>query len=87
MLTALSMAISTIVLPLQVFLKGRQEVLHHASKDEGVLTKWLDKLADALKRLSGKAFEALLAIVESIVGAILSFLGNTVRFVAELHGL
>ena len=79
MLTALSMAISTIVLPLQVFLKGRQEVLHH----EGALKKWLDRLADALKRLAGKAFEALPAIVVSVVGAILSFLGKTVGFVAE----
>ena len=26
------------------------------SKDEGVLKKWLDRLADALKRLSGKRF-------------------------------
>ena len=49
------------------------------SKDEG----WLDRLADALKRLTGKAAEALPAIVGSVVGAILSFLGKTVRFVAE----
>ena len=32
-------------------------------KDEVVLKKWLDSLADALKRLAGKAVEALPAIV------------------------
>ena len=36
-----------------------------------------------LKRLPGKTFEALPAIVGSAVGAILSFLGKTVGFVAE----
>ena len=30
-----------------------------ASKDKGTLKKWLDSLADALKRLAGKAVEAL----------------------------
>ena len=53
------------------------------SKDEGVLKKWLDRLADALKRLAGKAVEALPAIVGSAFGAILSFLGKAVGFVAE----
>ena len=42
-------------------------------KDEGVLNKWLNRLADALKRLAGKAVEALPAIVGSVVDAILSF--------------
>ena len=32
-------------------------------KVEGILKKWLDRLADALKRLAGKAVEALSAIV------------------------
>ena len=50
---------------------------------EGVLKKWLDSLPNALKRLAGKAAEALPAIAESVVGAILSFLGNGVGFVAE----
>ena len=27
-------------------------------KDEGILKKWLDRLADALKRFAGKAVEA-----------------------------
>ena len=35
-----------------------------------------------LKRLAGKAVEALPAIVGSVVGAILSFLGKAVGFVA-----
>ena len=52
------------------------------SKDEGVLKKWLNRLADVLKRLAEKAVEALL-IVGSVVGTILSFLGKAVGFVAE----
>ena len=47
------------------------------------MKKWLDRLADALKRLAGKSVEALPAIVGSVVGAILSFLGKAVGFVAE----
>ena len=47
------------------------------------MKKWLNRLADALTRLAGKAAEALPAIIESAVGAILRFLGKTVRFVAE----
>ena len=43
------------------------------SKDEGVLNKLLNRLADALKRFAGKAVEALPAIVGSVVGTILSF--------------
>ena len=52
-------------------------------KGEGVLKKWLDRLADALKRITGKAVESLSTIVGSVVGAILSFLGKVVGFVAE----
>ena len=52
-------------------------------KDEGILKKWLDRLADALKLLAGKAVEALPAIVGSVVGSILSFLRKAVGFVAE----
>ena len=51
-------------------------------KDEEVLKKWLDRLANALKRLAGKAVEAWPAIVGSVVGVILSFLGKAVGFVA-----
>ena len=36
-----------------------------------------------LKRLMGKAVEALSDIAGSVVGAILSFLGKLFRFVAE----
>ena len=58
-----------------------QEVLYE--KDKGTLKKWLERLADALKRLSEKATEALPAIIGSVVDSILSLLGKTVGFVAE----
>ena len=48
-------------------------------KDEG----WLDRPANALKRLPEKAVEAVKAIAICILGAILSFLKKTVGFVAE----
>ena len=83
-LTALSMTISTIVLVIAgVFGGGGARTRGSPSKDEGVLKKWLNRLADALKRLAGKAAEALLAIIGSVVGAILSFLGKAIGFVAE----
>ena len=83
-LTALSMTISMIVLAITgVFGGGSRGAGGPSSKDKGTLKKWLDRLADALERLAGKAAEALPAIVGSVVGAILSFLGNTVGFVAE----
>ena len=47
------------------------------------MKKWLDRLADALKRLVGKAVEKLSDIVVSVFGAILSFLGKVVGFVTE----
>ena len=47
------------------------------------MKKWLDRLADELKRLTGKAVESLPVIVGSAVVAILSFLGKTIGFVAE----
>ena len=53
------------------------------TKDEGILKKWLDRLAHALKRLAGKAVEVFPAIVGSAVGAILSFVGKAVRSVAK----
>ena len=52
-------------------------------KDNETLKKWLDRLADAFKKLAGNTFEALSAIVGSAVGTILDFLGKTVGFVAE----
>ena len=53
------------------------------SKDKEALKKWLDRLADALKRLAGEAVEALPATVGSVVGAILSLLRKAVGFIAE----
>ena len=83
-LTALSMTISTIVLAITGVFGGSEGGGGGSpSKNEGVLKKWLDRLADALKRLAGKAVEALPTIVGNVVGAILSFLGKAVGFVAE----
>ena len=50
--------------------------------DEEVLKKWLNRLVRALKKLAGKSFESLPAIVRSIAGAVLTFLGRAVGFVA-----
>ena len=62
-LTALSMTISTIVLAITgVFGGGSGGAEGSPSKDKGTLKKWLDKLADGLKRFAGKAAEALPAI-------------------------
>ena len=56
-------------------------------KDEGEFRKWLKKqlyrLANALKRLAGKAVAALPGIIGGVVGAILSFLGKTVGFLTQ----
>ena len=83
-LTALSMTVSTIVLAITgVFGGGRGGGSASSPKDEGALKKWLSRLADALKRLAGKAVEALPAIVGIVVGTILSFHGKAVRFIAE----
>ena len=57
-----------------------QEVLHQIRRG---LEKWLDTLADELKRLAEKAVEALPTIVGNVVGAILSSFGKAVGFVAE----
>ena len=82
-LTALSMTISTIVLAITgVFEVGGGGVTSPL-KDEGALKTWLNRLADALKRLAEKTVEGLSAIVGSVVGAIVSFLGKAVGFVAE----
>ena len=47
------------------------------------MKKWLDRLAEALKRLAGKTAKALPGIVGNVVGAALSFLGKITEFVAE----
>ena len=63
-LTVLSMTISTIVLAITGVFGGGGggRTGGSPSKDEGVLKKWLDRLPVALKRLPGKAAEALLDI-------------------------
>ena len=82
-LTAFSMTISTIVLSITgVFGRGGSAG-GSPPKEEGILKKWLDRLAKAVKRLAGKAIEALPAIVGSVVAAILSLLAKVVGFVAE----
>lgn len=48
----------------------------------GVLKELLTKPAEAIKKLAGKVVEDLPTITGSVVGAILSFLVKTVRFVA-----
>ena len=74
------MTISTIVLAITgVFGGGGGGTGGSPPKDKG----WLDRRADALKRLAGKAAEVLPAIVGSVVGAALSFLKKTAGFVAE----
>ena len=82
-LTAFSMTISTILLTITGVFGGGRGTGGSPPKEEAVLKKWLDGLANALKRLAGKTVEALAAIVGSVVGAILSFLGKTVGFVSE----
>ena len=82
-LTALSMTIATIVLTITGVFGGDGGTRGSPSKDRETLKKWLDRLADALERLAGKAAEALPAIVGSVVGAILRFFGKALGFVAE----
>ena len=81
-LAALSMTISKIVLAIAGAFGGWGAGCS-PPKDEGVFKKWLDRLAEALKRLTGKAAKALPAIIASAIGAILSFLGKAIGFVAE----
>ena len=76
------MAIATIVLAITGG-GGSRGTGGSPSKDKGTLKKWLDSLADALKRLAGKTAEALPVMIGSVVGAALSFLGKAVGFVAE----
>ena len=86
-LTALSMTVSIIVLAITGVFGGEGgEAGGSPPRDEGVLKKWLDRLANALKRLAGKAIEALPAIVGSVVGAILSFLGKAVGLLLNIYG-
>ena len=59
-MTAFSMTVSTIVLAITgVFGGVGVGTGGSPPKDEEVLKKWLDRLADALKRLAGKVVEVL----------------------------
>ena len=77
------MTISTIVLAITGVFGGGGGTGGSPPKDEGILKKWLDRLTNVLKRIAGKTIETFPAIVGSGVGAILSFLGKAVGFVAE----
>ena len=56
-------------------------------KDKNKLKKWvkdvLQRLANALKRLAGKAAAALPGIIGSIIGAVLNYLSKAVGFLAK----
>ena len=53
------------------------------TKDKESFKKWLNRPADVLRTLVGKAAEALPATMGSTVGAILIFLGKAVVFVSK----
>ena len=87
--TALGLIISTIV----VALTGTSSASASASgktpppKDENKLKKWvknvLQRLANALSRLAGKAAAALPGIIGSVIGAVLNYLSKAVGFLAK----
>ena len=83
MISALLVGITTIALSVKGDFRGGRGTGGPPSKDKGALKKWLDGLADALKRLAGKAVAALPAIVGIVVDVVLNFLGKAVAFVAE----
>ena len=63
------MTIATIVLAIEgVFREGSRGAGSSHPKGRGTLKKWLDILAEALKRLAGKAAEILPGIIGSVVG-------------------
>ena len=63
------MTISTNVLAITGAFGGGRGTGGSPPKDEEFFKKWLDRLADALKRLAGKAVKVLHAIAGSAVGA------------------
>ena len=79
------MTISTIVLAITGIFErgGGAGDSAFAPKDKKALKKWLNRLADALKKLAGNTIEALPATAGSVFGVIFNFLGKAVRFVAE----
>ena len=82
-MTTFSVTIATTVLAITGVFEGTRGTGGSPPKGRGTLKKWLDRLANALKRLAGKAAEALPGIIGSLVGTALSFLGKAVGFVAE----
>ena len=91
-ITAIGMIISTIV----VAIKGGGgsggsgtggEASGKPPKDKNKLKKWVkdvvQHLANALKRLAGKAAAALPGIIGSIIGAVLNYLSIAVGFFAK----
>ena len=85
-LTALSVTIATIVLAITVvFGGGSGGTGSSPSKGRVTLKKWLDRLADALKRLAGKAAEPLPGIFGAIVGAKV-FLEKPLDLSLNIHG-
>ena len=77
------MTISTNVLAITGVFGGGGVSSASPPKYEEAFKKWLRSLADTRRRLAGKVNEALLVIIGSVVGAILSFLGKAVGFVSE----
>ena len=73
----------TIVLAVAGVFKGGGDPAALPPEDEGTFQRWLSRLADALKRLAGKAAEALPTILRSVVGTILIFYSKAVGLVAE----
>ena len=90
-ITAIGMIISTIVVAVTGSGAGGGGTGGKASgkppKDKNKLKKWvkdvLQRLANALKRLAGKAAAALPGIIGSIIGAVLNYLSKAVGFFAK----
>ena len=82
-LSAILAGIATIVLSIIGDFGGGGGTGGSPPKDKCTLKKWLDRLADAIKRLARKGAEALPAIIGSVVGTILSLLAKAVGLVPE----
>ena len=68
-LTAFSMTITAIVLAITGIIgrKGGGSAASGSSKDEITIKPWINRLAYTLRRLAGKAAEALSTIVGSVL--------------------
>ena len=87
-ITAIGMIISTIVVTVTGGGgSGTGGETSKPPKDENKLKKWakdvLQRLANALKRLAGKAAAALPGIIGSVIGAVLNYLSKAVGFLAK----